>query len=110
MRTLTGWKCTSDKALPESRLFPSGLSAIVQYRETETQTWEVYVPANEPLPASAINPGNLTPNGWTQTTGGYTRINSWICETRGWDTDYSSPAAKKYVETWRRVGAWNTEV
>lgn len=115
MNTITGWKCTSDKAISETRL--SGAQAVgyvmevtAQYRETETQVWEVFVPANEPLPQSAINPGQLTPSGWQQAAGGYTRVGSWICEDRGWDTEYSSPAAKKYTETWRKVGAWQTEV
>ena len=109
MNTLTQWKLTSHQAIPETRLMPSGLNIVPQFRETETQVWEVYIPNSEPLPTAAINPGNLSPTGWIQTAGGYTRVGSWICEGRGWDDEYANPAPKIYRETWRKVGAWQSE-
>lgn len=108
MAFLTPWKCTSDKAKPESQFFAQGIGYVVRTRETETQVWEAYASPGDALPAAPLNPGDLTPSGWgtDPTTGVITRIDRWICEDRGWDAEYASPAPKKYIETWRKVGAW----
>lgn len=110
MDTLTAWKLVSAQAVPEyGTVFDDTTTPVVlvsAYRETETRTYAAYVAADEPMPSEPVNPGALSPVGWQQTSSGWRRDNSWICEGRGFDREYGNPAPKIYRETWTKVGMW----
>jgi hypothetical protein len=110
MNTLTAWKLVSARGVPEYKMsIPAAGSYESAFRETETRVYAVYVPADEGYPTAPVNPAGLSPVGWTQTASGWTRIDSWVCEDRGFDTEYASPAPKLYRETWTKVGSWRKQ-
>lgn len=104
-RYLTSWDLVAQAATPEY-----GWNGGATFRETETRTYQVYVTAKSTMPASPVNPGGLSPTGWTPSGAGYTRIGSWVCTDRGFQKPYGNPGAKLYHETWQKVGAWEREV
>lgn len=108
---LTRWKKCPEQATPEyGATVVNGVLRARLFRETLTITWRCYVTHNSDLPASPVNPGNLSPVGWQPIQGGASRIDSWVCIDRAIQREYSSPAPVEYYETWQKVGAWQTEV
>ena len=107
---LTNWKQCPAQATPEygANIFNGNLTSRM-FRETTTITWRCYVSGNSDLPATPVNPGGLSPVGWYQTTGGVSRVDSWVCVDRGIEREYTSPAPVPYYETWQKVGSWQTE-
>jgi hypothetical protein len=105
---LTQWSRGPQQATPEYGIV-AGVGYQRRYRETTTITWRVYVTADSDLPASPVNPGNLSPVGWQPVTGGVSRVDSWVCIDRGIPGEYGNPAPRQYYETWQKVGAWQTE-